>query len=51
MYGIDMAVPGDYRMAVEDEGQKQLWLRRDDKKGAILNIMMQSREVRRPIAV
>tara|TARA_B110000483_G_C18196608_1_gene543246 strand:- start:1438 stop:2526 length:1089 start_codon:yes stop_codon:yes gene_type:complete len=42
MYGIDMVVPGDYRMAVEDEGRKQLWLRRDDKKGAILNIMMQA---------
>lgn len=42
MYGIDMAVPGDYRLAVEDKGQKQLWLRRDDKKGAILNIMMQA---------
>ena len=42
MFGIDMVVPGDYRLAVEDKGQKQLWLRRDDKKGAILNIMMQA---------
>lgn len=42
MYGLDMAIPGDFRLAVEDNGQKQLWLRRDDNKGAILNIMMHS---------
>ena len=42
LFGIEMAVPGDFRMALEDKGQKQLWIRRDGSKGEILNMMMQS---------
>jgi len=42
MYGLNMAIPGDFKMAVEDKDQNLLWMRRDDKGGAILNIMMNS---------
>ena len=42
MYGMDMEIPGDFRMAVEDKDRKQIWLRKDDSKGAIHNIIMQS---------
>lgn len=40
-YGINMSIPGDFKLAVEDKDKKHLWLRRDDK-GVILNIMMNS---------
>lgn len=39
-YGLDMNIPGDFKMAVEDQAEKILWMRRDDKSGAILNYMM-----------
>ena len=42
MYGVEMEIPGDFRLAVEDKEQKQIWIRKDDSKGPILNIMMQS---------
>jgi len=42
MYGVNLAIPGDFRLAVEDKDQKHLWLRRDDKSGVILNMMMNS---------
>ncbi len=42
LYGINMAIPGDFKMAVEDQNQKHLWMRRDDQSGTILNIMMSS---------
>ena len=41
-YGISMSIPGDFKIAVESKEEKTLWLRRDDSKGPILNIMMKS---------
>lgn len=44
MFGIGMSVPGDYKLVVEEKSKKQLWIRKDDdRKGAILNIMMESK--------
>lgn len=42
LYGIDMNVPGDFKLAVENKPERILWIRRDDKGGAILNMMMES---------
>jgi len=42
MYGVHMSIPGDFKIAVENQDEKTLWLRRDDTKGPILNIMMRS---------
>lgn len=42
MLDVQMNVPGDYKLVVEDKDENIIWLRRDDKQGAIMNIMMQS---------
>jgi len=42
MYGVNIAIPGDFKLAVENKDKNHLWARRDDNNGAILNIMMNS---------
>lgn len=39
-YGLDIKVPGEYKVAVEDTKNNTLWLRKDTKD-AILNIVFQ----------
>lgn len=40
MFGIQMSVPGDYKKVVEDKEKNIFWIRKDTRRGAIMNIMI-----------